>query len=254
MLYDMRICQTVEGLSSSKRNWVNGIVALVAFLDLLLHTSSLIFPSLYTRMDTNAGPLVGKCPGMSILFFYEQSLLWSWEHRREALISPRTSVIATRLGRCSFGLSESAFLVKDLSWVWDGEQGEEQRHVPTHPPAGSFFYWPFAWPASSLGTSSNVTSTGKLFLTLCLSRFPSLVIFHLPSSKFILNTGATFYGCITQTPMPGDLWSGSASRQREQEVGGSKERERLRSCLLPLRFGPEFWPWVPPSITRGPAR
>ena len=100
----------------------------------------------------------------------------------------------------------------------------------------------------------NVTSTGKLFLTLCLSRFPSLVIFHLPSSKFILNTGAAFYGRITQTPMPGDLGSGSASRQREQEVGGSKEKERLSSCLLPLRFGLEFWPWVPPSITRGPAR
>ena len=65
--------------------------------------------------------------------------------------------------------------------MWDGKQGEEQRHVPTHPSAGSFFYWLFAWPASSLGASSNVTSTGKLFLTLCLSRFPSLVIFHLPS-------------------------------------------------------------------------
>ena len=164
MLHYMRICQNVEDLSFSKRNWINGIVALVAFLYMLLHMSSLILPSLYTRMRKSAGPLIGKCPSVSLLFFYEQSLLWSWEHRREAFSFSRTRVIATHLGRCSFGLSESAFLVKELSWVWDAEQ-EEQRHVLTHPSAGSFFYWLFAWPASSLGISSNVTSTGKLFLT-----------------------------------------------------------------------------------------
>ena len=31
------------------------------------------FPSLYTRMNKNAGPLVGKGPSVSILFFHEQS-------------------------------------------------------------------------------------------------------------------------------------------------------------------------------------
>lgn len=75
--------------------------SLVACPYLPWYVCSLVFPSLYLRVNTNARPSQARALVTAVLF-YEQTLLWYWETRLEAFTSPRTWIIAWHVERKEF--------------------------------------------------------------------------------------------------------------------------------------------------------
>lgn len=181
---------------------------------------SLVFPSLYLRVNTNARPFTGKCSSYSSSFLCA-NLLWYWESRIEAFASPRAWMIAWRRGKGSFGSSGSVrdvLLVRDLYRVRAAGKGERQRHVLTCPSAGSLFRWLFAWlgPSSRRGSDQMSSPQGSFSWLSYLNRSPSLIILHsslppTPQSSPTLKPNSL--DSITKAPLPGDLRSCPANRQ-----------------------------------------
>lgn len=126
--------------------------------------------------------------------------------------------------------------------------GEWPGHVLTHPSAPFPFRWLFAWLRPSLSLSSNITSAGKLFLTIVPQETPSLVILHFhppnPFSTLQPNSGRYHQSSLARWHNQ-VLTVGSSSSRLEDE-----RRKRLGFFyLLLFYFGSWFWLRLHPTIT-----